>query len=432
MPLTWVYKNFGAFDTSFKCKLMTKLESILPEFKEKTIDPDELMLLLPAITEDLDEIEEHAVRISSTNTDVLILGVGGSSLGGQALIQACGRYINGRPNIKFNDNLSPLGFPHTLSNLDPKHTHILAISKTGSTIELHALLAIVMKWLKNSNCDYKDHITVITQAKTSPLRRLINFHNLPSLEHRLMLGGRFSILSNVGLLPAAIAGINIRELRNGAQEVIEEMNVAKSPKNIPSAVGAAQIVSQLQKNNINISVLFLYADRLRKFGEWYSQLWAESLGKNGVGTTPIIAQGPLDQHSQLQLYMEGPRDKSYSFITVGRDDNPAMNIPEMSDDIGMSILSGLTLHDIVSAMSEGTHHALCETGQPVRHTHLDNLTEKNIGSLIMHFFLETKFASALLNVDPYGQPGVERGKVMTQNFLKNLNNNEYKKCINSE
>ncbi|MBT6133913.1 MAG: glucose-6-phosphate isomerase [Kordiimonadaceae bacterium] len=420
MPLTWVYKNFEAFDTTVKCKLMKKLEYILPAFKEKAINPDKPMLSLPAMIDDLAEIEENADRISSANTDVLVLGVGGSSLGGQALIKACGTYNNDRPNVKFTDNLSPLGFPHLLSSLNPKHTHILAISKTGRTIELHALLAIVMKWLKEANCNYKDHITIITETETSPLRKLIDLFDLPSLQHHIMLGGRFSILSNVGLLPAAIAGVNIRELRIGAQEVIEEMKVAKKPDDIPSAVGAAHIISQQQQNNINISVLFLYDDRLRKIGEWYCQLWAESLGKKGVGTTPIIAQGPLDQHSQLQLYMEGPRDKSYSFISVGCDDSPATGIPEMPNDVGMNTLSGLTLHDIVSAMSEGTHHALCETGQPTRQAHMDNLSEKNIGSLIMHFFLETKFSSYLLGVDPYGQPGVERGKVITRKLLKNF------------
>ena len=423
MPITWVYENFGTFDAPVNSKLRKKLEYILPSFIEEAIDPEKPMLSLPAMIEDLTEIEGHAERISSVNTDVLVLGVGGSSLGGQALIQACGSYINNRPNVIFADNLSPLGFPYSLSKLNPNNTHIIAISKTGRTVELHAQLAITMEWLKKSNCIFKDHITVITQTEISPLRKTIDIHNLPSLAYQIMLGGRFSILSNVGLLPAAIAGVNIRDLRNGAQEVIEEMKTAKKPVEVPAAVGAAHIISQQQQNNINISVLFPYADRLRKFGEWYCQLWAESLGKNGLGTTPVIAQGPLDQHSQLQLYMEGPRDKSYSFITVGREDGLDMNIPKIPDDVGMSSLSGLTLHDIVTAMSKGTHHALCETGQPVRQTHMDDLKEKSIGSLIMFFFLETKFASALLGVSPYGQPGVERGKIITQEFLKKLNNN---------
>ncbi len=267
--------------------------------------------------EDLVEIEEHAERISSANTDVLVLGVGGSSLDGQALIKACGTHINDRPRIKFTDNLSPLDFPQSLSNLNPKHTHILAISKTRGTIDLHAQLAIIMRWLKEPQCEYKDHITVITKSETSSLRKLIDMHGLPSLEH----------------------------------------------------------------------------------------------------------------HSQLQLYIEGSRDKNYSFITVGRTDNPAINIPELPDDIDVEQLAGLSLHDIINAMSEGTHHALSETGQPVRQTHIKEMNEKNIGALFMHFFLETKFSSALLGVDIYGQPGVERGKNITKTFLNKLKK-ENNMCCN--
>ena len=237
-----------------------------------------------------------------------------------------------------------------------------------------------------------------------------------------MLGGRFSILSNVGMLPAAIAGININEVRSGAQDVINIMKKAPASVDVQSAIGAAHLVSQLYKKSINVSVLFLYSGKLRKFGEWYCQLWAESLGKNGVGTTPIVANGPLDQHSQLQLYMEGPRDKSYSFITVGNEGETKLTIPDKIDMLNNVKLSGLTIHDIVHAMSEGTLHAISETGQPVRHLHIERLDEKSIGKLFMHFFLETKFSSVLLNVNPYGQPGVERGKIITREFLKKLNN----------
>ena len=422
MPITWTYENSTTFDTSNDCELMNKLKKILPDFIEKTSDPNKPMLSLPATEDDLADIESHAKRISAISEDVLVVGVGGSSLGGQVLIQACTMYNENRPNMVFTDSLSPLGFPHLLTKLNPKKTHVLAISKSGGTMELHAQLAFIMEWLENSNCTFKDHITVITEKKPSPLKKLVEIHNLPFLEHLVTLGGRFSIFSNVGLLPAAIAGVKIREIRRGAQEVIDEMKSAKKPGDVPSAVGAAHIVSQQQQNNISISVLFLYADRLRKFGEWYCQLWAESLGKNGVGTAPVIAQGPFDQHSQLQLYMEGPRDKSYSFITIGREQSSALTIPHVLDDIGMDHLSGLTLHDVVTAMSEGTHHALTETGQPVRHSHIECLNEQSIGRLIMHFFLETKFASTLMGVDPYGQPGVERGKVITREFLGKLKN----------
>jgi glucose-6-phosphate isomerase len=426
MPIIWTYKNFTTFNTSNDCKLTHQLKDILPDFVEKTSKPNKPILSLPAVVDDLAEIESHAKRISERFKDVIVVGVGGSSLGGQAIIEACAKYNNNRPNMVFTDNLSPTGFPHLLTTLDPENTHILTISKSGTTMELHVQLAFIMEWLGKSNCTFKNHITVITEKKTSPLKKLIEIHDLPSLDHLVTLGGRFSVLSNIGLLPAAIAGVNIRKVRRGAQEVIDVMKAAKNPADVPAAVGAAHIVSQHQKNNVNISVLFLYADRLRKFGEWYCQLWAESLGKKGVGTTPVIAQGPLDQHSQLQLYMEGPRDKSYSFITIGREPSTTMTIPHILDDIGMSHLSGLTLHNVVKAMSEGTLHALRETGQPTRNTHIENLNEQSMGRLFMHFFLETKFASSLLDINPHGQPGVERGKDISNEFLRKLNSTNQK------
>lgn len=416
MTISWNYDNFGPLDQAH----MDTLAAVLPKFIAGTTDENEPVLSLPSFTDDFDEIESHAQRISATSETVLVLGIGGSSLGGQALIQACGPYGDDVPDIIFPDNLAPVGFPHLLAGLNPEHTQIIAISKSGGTMETHAQLAIAMEWLREAHCEFKDHITIITEPKQSSMSKLAEIHDLPSLEHNIPLGGRFSVLSNVGLLPAAVAGVDIRKVRAGAEAVIAQMKEASSPADIPSSVGASMIVSQANQNNINLSVLLPYADRLRKFGEWYCQLWAESLGKAGVGTTPVIALGPLDQHSQLQLYMEGPKDKSFSFITIERDDDPAMHLPHTLDEIGMGNLSGLTLHNIVEAMSEGTRHALVETGQPVRHCHVDALNEESIGALFMHFFLETLFGGTLLGVDPYGQPGVERCKILAKEFLEKL------------
>lgn len=420
MPISWTYENFDTSTVATGSDYMQVLANVLPSFIAGTSDINTPALSLPSKVDDLDEIEAHASRIAATSEDVLVLGIGGSSLGGQALIQACGPYSDDHPVVTFPDNLAPVGFPHLLSSLNPEHTHIIAISKSGNTMETHSQFAIAMEWLRQAHCEFKDHVTIITEPKVSPLSKLADMHDLPILEHAIPLGGRFSVLSNVGLLPAAIAGVDIRAVRSGAKAMIDQMVSAKSVSDIPAAIGAAHIISQQKQNNINISVMLPYADRLRKFGEWYCQLWAESLGKSGVGTTPVIAIGPLDQHSQLQLYMEGPRDKSYSFITIDRADDPAMHLPHTLDDIGMNGLSGLTLHDIVTAMSEGTRHALTETGQPVRHTHLNALNEESIGALFMHFFLETLFGGALLRVDPYGQPGVERCKILAKEFLEKL------------
>jgi len=422
MPITWTYENFNTFDPNENSRLLKKLESALPEFVNKSNDPNQPVLSLPSTDEDLAEIQSHSDRIASNCKEVLVIGVGGSSLGSQALIQACNKVIENRPKIHFADNLCPTNFPQLLASLDPKHTHILAISKSGNTLEVLVQLSIILEWLDKSKCKYNEHLTAITGNQKSPLSELITKHNIPWLEHINLLGGRFSILSNVGMLPAAIAGIKVDEVRGGAQDVINSMKNASNSAKVQSAIGAAHLVSQLYKKSINVSVLFLYSEKLRKFGEWYCQLWAESLGKNGVGTTPIVANGPLDQHSQLQLYMEGPRDKSYSFITVGSDADTKVTIPNKIDMLKNVGISGLTMNDIVNAMSEGTLHAISETGQPVRHLHIKKLDERTIGQLFMHFFLETKFASALLNVNPYGQPGVERGKVITREFLKKMNN----------
>ena len=421
MPIAWTYKNFTVSDSSKNFDLMNKLEDILPDFVKKTSDLNKPMLSLPAALDDLAEIESHARRISKNCTDVLVLGVGGSSLGGQALIQACNIYNESHPKIVFMSNLSSLDFPNLMRTLDPKNTHILAISKSGRTIEVHIQLALIMEWLKKSNLTFKDHITIITENKISPLETLIKMHNIPSLDHHKNLGGRFSVLSNVGLLPAAISGVKIRKVRHGAQEIIDEMIAARGFAGIPAAVGAAHIVSQQQQNNVSINVLFLYAERLKKFGEWYSQLWAESLGKKGGGTTPVIAHGPVDQHSQLQLYMDGPKDKSYSFITIGREKNTSITIPHTLDKIGMGYLSGKTLHDVEKSMYKGTTRAIRETGQPVRYTHMKILNEQIIGRLFMYFFLETHFAGVLMNIEIEGQQGVERGKFISKQFLKEKN-----------
>lgn len=422
MPLTWNYKNFEVSVSDAKHPYIKILTDALPNFIAGTQSDDEPALSLPYKTDDLDEILEHAKRIAATSEDVLVLGIGGSSLGGQALIQACGPYPDDQPTVTFPDNLAPVGFPHLLSGLNPEHTHVIAISKSGNTMETHAQLAITMEWLSQAHCEFKDHITVVTEPKPSALSKLAGLHDLPSLEHSIALGGRFSVLSIVGLLPAAVAGVDIAQVRMGARAVVDQMKSAKTVQDIPSAIGAAHIISQHKQNNLGISVLLPYADRLSKFGDWYCQLWAESLGKAGHGTTPVVALGPLDQHSQLQLYMEGPKDKSFSFITIDRADNPAMHLPHTLNDIGMDSLAGLTLHDLVKAMSEGTRHALTEIGQPVRHAHIHALNEESIGALFMHFLLETLFGGALLGVDPYGQPGVERCKILASEFLEKLKN----------
>jgi glucose-6-phosphate isomerase len=166
-----------------------------------------------------------------------------------------------------------------------------------------------------------------------------------------------------------------------------------------------------------MSVMLAYADRLERFTRWYVQLWAESLGKDGKGTTPIAALGPVDQHSQLQLYLAGPRDKLFTVVTVGA----AGRGPRIADDLarlaGEPDFAGKTIGDLVAAQGRATIETLAKNGCPVRSIHIDTLDEASIGELLMHFMLETIIAAHLLGVDPFDQPAVEEGKVLAKKYL---------------
>src|SRR5882724_4416013 len=189
----------------------------------------------------------------------------------------------------------------------------------------------------------------------------------------------------------------------------------KPPAEVPAAVGAALAVSLAGLKTI--AVMMAYADRLALFTKWYVQLWAESLGKDGKGTTPIGALGPVDQHSQLQLYIAGPRDKLFTIITAA----PAGRGPRMSADLsklsGEPDFSGKRIGDLVAAQGRATAETLAKNGCPVRTIHLERVDERHLGELLMHFMLETIIAAHLLGVDPFDQPAVEEGKVLAKKYL---------------
>jgi glucose-6-phosphate isomerase len=229
------------------------------------------------------------------------------------------------------------------------------------------------------------------------------------------VGGRYSVLTNVGLLPAAAVGLDITAIRGGAGVALAPVLASRPPAEVPAAVGAALAVTLGASKPM--SVMLAYADRLERFTRWYVQLWAESLGKDGKGTTPIAALGPVDQHSQLQLYLAGPRDKLFTVVTVGA----AGRGPRIADDLarlaGEPDFAGKTIGDLVAAQGRATIETLAKNGCPVRSIHIDTLDEASIGELLMHFMLETIIAAHLLGVDPFDQPAVEEGKVLAKKYL---------------
>jgi glucose-6-phosphate isomerase len=254
-------------------------------------------------------------------------------------------------------------------------------------------------------------------GKRNGLRELLGHHKVPMLDHDPGVGGRYSALTNVGLLPAAILGLDIAAIRRGSAKALAPVLEKKAPADVPAAVGAALAVALAESKGKSISVLMAYADKLERFTRWYVQLWAESLGKDGKGTTPLAALGPVDQHSQVQLFIAGPRDKLFTVVTVA----PAGRGPRIAADLarlaGEPDFAGRAIGDLVAAQGRATAETLAKNGCPVRTLHLERLDERHLGELLMHFMLETIVAARLLGVDAFDQPAVEEGKVLAKKYL---------------
>jgi glucose-6-phosphate isomerase len=190
----------------------------------------------------------------------------------------------------------------------------------------------------------------------------------------------------------------------------------KAAAEVPSAVGAALSIA-LAARGKNITVLMPYADKLAWLGKWYVQLWAESLGKDGKGTTPLAALGPVDQHSQLQLFIAGPRDKLFTIITVGTKGKGPRMPAELAKLCGEETLAGKTIGDLVAAQGRATAETLAKNGCPVRTFHIETVDESSLGELLMHYMLETMIAGHMLGVDAFDQPAVEEGKILAKRYI---------------
>ena len=237
------------------------------------------------------------------------------------------------------------------------------------------------------------------------------------LDHDPGIGGRYSALSLVGLLPAMIAGLDAHAIRDGARSVLATVLNGGAPETVPPALGAALNVG-LAQQGVGMTVLMPYVDRLADFGLWFRQLWAESLGKNGKGTTPIRALGTVDQHSQLQLYLDGPRDKLFTLVFSKAAGAGGLVPPDLADDRRLTYLAGRRLGDLLDAEQRATAETLIRRGCPTRIVTVEHVDEHAIGALMMHYMLETIIAAHLLGVDPFDQPAVEDGKVLARRYLE--------------
>ena len=343
---------------------------------------------------------------------VFILGIGGSSLGGQALKDLARA---GRPDVHFFDNPDPVTYERALAATDLKTTRFVAISKSGGTPETLAQVLIAAEALKSAGgAKYlAQHFAAITEPRDSALRKFASSIGCPVLDHPTGIGGRYSVLTVVGLLPALLMGLDVEALRAGARAVLER---ARSPGS-PPALGAAQHFALAKAGQLNETVLWCYSDRLKTFGPWWRQLWAESLGKDGKGTTPVAVLGPVDQHSQLQLFLDGPGGALFTLVDCETQGQGPLMPAEEANRLGLSYLAGRRLGDLIAAEARATAESLARRGRPVRRITVPTLDETALGALFMQFMLETILMGKLMGVDPFDQPAVEEGKVLARKYL---------------
>jgi glucose-6-phosphate isomerase len=413
----------SAYDDMLK-RSADALASLRKMHADKTLR----LLQLPAEQSDLAGINEAGRKLANGTTDIAILGTGGSSLGGQTLAQLANYAVpglgalRGAPRMHFMDNLDPRTFGGFLDKLPLATTRFVCVSKSGGTGETLMQTIAALSAVKAAKLEAR--IPEIFFGLTEPakpgkrngLRELLGHYKVAMLDHDTGVGGRYSALTNVGLLPAAALGLDIAKIRAGAAAALAPVLAGKSPADVPSAVGASLAVALAGKGK-TISVMMAYADRLEKFVNWYVQLWAESLGKDGKGTTPIGALGPVDQHSQLQLYIAGPRDKLFTVITTGMAGKGPRIDGDLAKLAGEEGFAGKTIGDLVAAQGRATIETLARNGCPTRSIHIETLDEFTLGELLMHFMLETIIAAHLLGVDPYDQPAVEEGKILAKRYL---------------
>jgi glucose-6-phosphate isomerase len=416
----------GITQSAFE-KNLQRLDPALAAMREAYEKKSLALLRLPERTADIPAVEALAEKLKSA-ADVVFLGTGGSSLGGQTLAQLGGYNVPGvgtllrKPRLHFLDNLDPLSLEEFLAGLPLETARFVAISKSGGTGETLVQTIAVIGALKRVGLERQiaKHLFGISEpakaGSKNGLRALLEKFGCEVLDHDTNVGGRFTALTNVGLLPALLAGVDIPALRAGAAETLAQILRGNTPAGVASAAGAALNVTAVEAG-LPISVLLAYGDRFERLTRWWMQLWGESLGKNGKGSTPLASIGPVDQHSQLQLWLAGPKDKFFSVLSVATKKHGLRLDAELAELAGEPVFGGRTVGALVAAQSRATADTLAKHSRPLRLIEVKELDAFALGAIMMHFMLETIFAGALFGVNPYDQPAVEEGKILAKKYL---------------
>lgn len=376
-------------------------------------------------------VAEIAEGFGQWFNDVVVLGIGGSGLGAVALREALlppewnalgDEDRDYHPRLHIVDNPDPHTVEALFHRVDPGRALFVVISKSGSTAETLALYLVARERVARvvDPEQVRGHFLFITDPESGPLRELARAEDILTLPVPPNVGGRFSILSPVGLLPAAICGVDLDALLGGAAEMLERCRSATLLDN-PAGALATVLWAADRELGQPIHVLMPYADRLRAFTLWFQQLWAESLGKTRgeehVGPTPLPAVGATDQHAQVQLFMEGPRDKIVVFLAVDPPPGDVV-VPGLHPELeAMAYLGGTTLGTLLDTERRATTEALRRRGRPSLTLEVGTADAHTLGALILLLELATVHAGALYGVDPLDQPGVELGKRLTYGLM---------------
>jgi glucose-6-phosphate isomerase len=378
---------------------------------------------LPENRQLLDQATRFAAAARGKYDDVVILGIGGSALGPIALRTALrpsgwnmldDKARGGYPRLHVLDNVDPETIAALLDRLVLERSLFIVTSKSGGTAETMAQFLIVHDRILSSKLDVRKQMVFVTDPKQGALRPLAERLGLPALDIPPSIGGRFSVLTPVGTLPAALIGIDVNALLAGAGQMAKRCASAELTKNPAGIYAMLQWLADTQARK-SIAVFMPYSDALRDFAAWFVQLWAESLGKKrsdgtSVGSTPIAALGATDQHAQVQLFMEGPADKTVTFVAVGQRSTDVKIPAGFADVKELGYLTGHSLGELIDIEQRATAGALARRGRPNMTIKLDRVDAAHVGELMMFLEIATAYAGQLYEIDAFNQPGVELGK----------------------
>ncbi|HHB94226.1 MAG TPA: glucose-6-phosphate isomerase [Campylobacterales bacterium] len=401
------FENLDTFDREKK-ELMTKIEE-----ERGTIG----YYNLPK--QNIDEILDFVDSFDKNIENIMVLGIGGSSLGAKAIFEFLKPMEKPKRELFFFESTDPLNIEYLLKQVDIDKTHFLVISKSGGTVETISILKYIFSQKSN-----KENFTFITDTGSN-LDKFAQDLGSKVFYLPANVGGRFSVLSVVGLIPLALCGVDIKSLLEGANEVSDSFF---NNKEINSTLLDKAIFYAKNHEKYSINSIFAYSESLKYFTEWFVQLWGESLGKKhrdsicNIGLTPIGLIGPKDQHSFLQLIMEGKRDKTVTFIKL-KEFNPKLNIPAITLPHleALDILNNISFHDLINMQCDSIIEALLNEKEiPVDKIEILAVDAKSIGGLMYYYELLTSLVGQLLGVDTYNQPGVEAGKIILKEKLSSI------------